>query len=55
LRRSRLINYVCTLRWQAETSPTDWREQGADWPVTRYQRKAIREGRRSYFLRFRRV
>ena len=40
--------------WTA-TSPTDWREQGADWPVTRYQRKAIREGRRSYFFRFRRV
>jgi tRNA (guanine-N7-)-methyltransferase len=40
--------------WTA-TGPTDWREQGADWPVTRYQRKAIREGRRSYFFRFRRV
>ena len=38
--------------WTA-ASPTDWREQGADWPVTRYQRKAIREGRRSYFFRFR--
>jgi tRNA (guanine-N7-)-methyltransferase len=37
--------------WTA-TSPIDWREQGADWPVTRYQRKAIREGRRSYFFRF---
>jgi tRNA (guanine-N7-)-methyltransferase len=40
--------------WTA-TSPADWREQGADWPVTRYQRKAIREGRRSYFFRFCRV
>jgi tRNA (guanine-N7-)-methyltransferase len=40
--------------WTA-TAPTDWREQGADWPVTRYQRKAIREGRRSYFFRFRRA
>jgi tRNA (guanine-N7-)-methyltransferase len=40
--------------WTA-SSPTDWREQGTDWPVTRYQRKAIREGRRSYFFRFRRV
>jgi tRNA (guanine-N7-)-methyltransferase len=37
------------------TSPADWREQGDDWPVTRYQKKAIREGRRSYFLRFKRV
>jgi tRNA (guanine-N7-)-methyltransferase len=40
--------------WTA-SGPADWREQGADWPVTRYQRKAIREGRRSYFFRFRRV
>jgi tRNA (guanine-N7-)-methyltransferase len=40
--------------WTA-TGPADWREQGDDWPVTRYQRKAIREGRRSYFLRFRRA
>jgi tRNA (guanine-N7-)-methyltransferase len=40
--------------WTA-TGPVDWREQGADWPVTRYQRKAIREGRRCMFLRFRRA
>ena len=40
--------------WSA-TGPGDWREQGSDWPVTRYQRKAIREGRRSYFFRFKRV
>jgi tRNA (guanine-N7-)-methyltransferase len=40
--------------WTA-TSPADWRNQGDDWPVTRYQRKAIREGRRSDFFRFRRV
>jgi tRNA (guanine-N7-)-methyltransferase len=39
--------------WSA-TSPVDWRDQGEDWPVTRYQNKAIREGRRSYFFRFRR-
>lgn len=38
-------------RWTA-TGPQDWRIQGDDWPVTRYQQKAIREGRRSYFLRF---
>jgi tRNA (guanine-N7-)-methyltransferase len=37
--------------WTA-AGPQDWRTQGDDWPVTRYQRKAIREGRCSYFLRF---
>jgi tRNA (guanine-N7-)-methyltransferase len=40
-------------RWTA-VSPAGWREQGPDWPVTRYQQKAIREGRRCYFLRFER-
>ena len=40
--------------WEA-TGPSDWRERGADWPGTRYEAKAVREGRRSYFLRFRRV
>ena len=39
--------------WQV-AGPGDWRERGADWPPTRYEAKAEREGRRSYFLRFRR-
>ena len=34
--------------------PQDWRERGADWPPTRYEEKARREGRRCYFFRFRR-
>jgi tRNA (guanine-N7-)-methyltransferase len=37
--------------WQAKGA-VDWREQGPDWPKTRYQAKALREGRRCYFLRF---
>lgn len=37
--------------WQAE-APSDWRERGADWPQTRYEAKAVREGRRRYYLRF---
>lgn len=41
-------------RWLAST-PGDWRERGADWPGTRYEAKAIREGRKRYFLRFERV
>jgi tRNA (guanine-N7-)-methyltransferase len=40
--------------WQAE-GPSDWRERGADWPQTRYEAKAVREGRRRYYLRFLRV
>ncbi len=37
--------------WQAQ-GPEDWRVRPADWPATRYEAKAGREGRRCYFLRF---
>jgi tRNA (guanine-N7-)-methyltransferase len=37
--------------WQAQ-SPADWRIRPADWPETRYEAKAVREGRRRYYLRF---
>lgn len=40
--------------WRAE-GPEDWRVRGPDWPPTRYEAKAEREGRRSYFLRLARV
>ncbi len=39
--------------WQA-TSPGDWRRRAPDWPGTRYEAKAIAEGRRCYYFRFRR-
>ncbi|MCB1833070.1 MAG: tRNA (guanosine(46)-N7)-methyltransferase TrmB [Geminicoccaceae bacterium] len=39
--------------WLAE-GPGDWRERGPDWPATRYEEKAVREGRKPVFLRFRR-
>jgi tRNA (guanine-N7-)-methyltransferase len=39
--------------WLAE-GPQDWRERPADWPPTRYEAKAVREGRRRYFFRFER-
>lgn len=32
--------------------PEDWRERPADWAQTRYEQKALREGRRCYYLRF---
>jgi tRNA (guanine-N7-)-methyltransferase len=40
--------------WQA-ASPQDWRIRPADWPPTRYEAKAGREGRLRYYFRFRRT
>jgi tRNA (guanine-N7-)-methyltransferase len=40
--------------WLADEAE-DWRVRPADWPSTRYEAKAVREGRRSCYLRFRRV
>jgi tRNA (guanine-N7-)-methyltransferase len=39
------------LAWTAMRA-SDWRERGAGWPETRYERKALVEGRRAYYLRF---
>jgi len=39
--------------WLA-AGPADWRLRPADWPATRYERKAIAAGRRPVYLRFRR-
>jgi tRNA (guanine-N7-)-methyltransferase len=36
--------------WTAR-QPEDWRVRPADWPATRYEAKALREGRRCAFLR----
>jgi tRNA (guanine-N7-)-methyltransferase len=40
--------------WQVR-GPEDWRARPADWPETRYERKARREGQACYYLSFRRV
>ena len=40
--------------WDA-ASPADWREPYEGWPGTRYEAKAIREGRVPAYLRFHRV
>ena len=37
--------------WPA-TTPADWRARPADWPETRYERKAHRAGRSCFYLRF---
>ena len=39
--------------WLAETSD-DWRKPWADWHRTRYEAKAVREGRTPHYLTFRR-
>jgi tRNA (guanine-N7-)-methyltransferase len=41
-------------RWTAE-GPDGWRVRPSDWPQTRYEDKAVREGRRSCYLLFERV
>lgn len=40
-------------QWLAQR-PGDWRERPDDWPASRYEIKALAEGRRPAFLRFRR-
>jgi tRNA (guanine-N7-)-methyltransferase len=40
--------------WLAER-PQDWREPWADWISTRYEQKALREGRVPHYLTFRRL
>lgn len=40
--------------WLAETAG-DWRERPCDWPPTRYEAKAVREGRTPCYLKFRRL
>lgn len=42
------------LAWTAER-PTDWRTPWPGWPGTRYEAKALREGRTPHYLRFRRT
>ncbi|MEO0991003.1 MAG: tRNA (guanosine(46)-N7)-methyltransferase TrmB, partial [Pseudomonadota bacterium] len=41
-------------RWTAE-SAADWREPWSDWTRTRYEAKAVREGRVPHYLTFRRA
>lgn len=41
-------------RWLAER-PADWRQPWADWHSTRYEQKALREGRVPHYLTFERI
>jgi tRNA (guanine-N7-)-methyltransferase len=40
--------------WTARR-PADWRDRPADWPATRYEKKAREAGRAPAFLRFKRL
>lgn len=40
--------------WTAERA-ADWKTRPADWPETRYERKAVAAGRRPVYLEFRRI
>ena len=40
--------------WLAQR-PADWRESWPGWPGTRYEAKALREGRPPHYLSFRRI
>lgn len=44
----------CGFEWLAET-PDDWRQPWDGWISTRYEQKALREGRVPHYLRFRRL
>ncbi len=41
-------------KWMAKTS-NDWRYPPADWVETKYQRKAVREGRKPVFFEYERL
>jgi tRNA (guanine-N7-)-methyltransferase len=43
-----------SFRWLAE-GPRHWRQRPPDWPPTRYEQKALGEGRRCSYFRFRRL
>lgn len=40
--------------WLADR-PSDWRDPWSDWTSTRYEQKALREGRTPHYLTFRRL
>jgi len=49
-----LMRQSGAFRWTAERA-ADWRERLPHWPETRYERKALLEGRNAYYLRFARL
>lgn len=50
----RKMHECADFKWTAKTS-ADWRNEPADWVKTKYQQKAIREGRKPVFFEYERV
>jgi tRNA (guanine-N7-)-methyltransferase len=50
----RAIHQSGAFDWLAARA-SDWRERPADWPETRYERKALSEGRNPVYLEWRRL
>jgi len=48
------VNGSGAFDWLARKA-ADWRERPADWPETRYERKALMDGRKPVYLRWRRL
>ncbi len=48
-----MLRHQHQFEWLAET-PSDFLERPGGWPQTRYEAKALRQGRRAYALRYRR-
>ncbi len=48
------VAHVPELRWSARQA-SDWRLRPSDWPETRYEQKAQREGRTSCYFQFERM
>jgi tRNA (guanine-N7-)-methyltransferase len=49
----RTVHQSGAFDWLAAKA-SDWRDPPADWPETRYERKALSEGRKSIYLEWRR-
>jgi len=54
--RQTLVQMIAhpAFEWLAE-GPDDWRKPWPDWSATRYEQKALREGRVPHYMTFRRV
>jgi tRNA (guanine-N7-)-methyltransferase len=48
------MNQRADFRWLAETAQ-DFLTRPADWPETRYERKARRQGHEVWYFRYRRA
>lgn len=50
----RTMHNCPNFKWTAKTS-SDWRNEPKDWVKTKYQQKAIREGRKPVFFEYERI